>query len=100
MPFKPGHKKIGGRQKGSGNRNGFRALIEDALGSSIPERLINLIQTHPDQEIDILKACLPYAYPKLNSMTVSADVEISEDVNKAKIQELALKLSEIKADLE
>ena len=43
----------------------FREALEDRLDQSIPERLVALIQRHPERELDILLSILPYCYSRL-----------------------------------
>ncbi len=60
-------KKTGGRKKGTPNKanRAFREILEEGLGKTIPERLLELIQANPDHETETLLQLLPYCYCKL-----------------------------------
>lgn len=101
MPFVKGKPKTGGRTKGTINIKTFRELVEEKLGKSIPERLLELCIEKPSEEKDILKAMLPYAHAKLQNIEMSGSVDttgIGLDTE-SKIQELADKLAGVKTDL-
>lgn len=75
MAFKKGHQKYGGKKKGTpnGERRLAREIIENALQKSIPERLLELCIIYPDKEPDILQSLMPFCYPKLQTMQISAE---------------------------
>lgn len=74
--FKPGNKKIAGRQKGTPNKNKqvVREIVEAALGKSIPDRLIEIAKSNPRLEAGILADLLPYAHPKLQAVEHSGEI--------------------------
>lgn len=80
MPFQKGHKKLGGRKKGSvgSEKRIAREIVEAALGGSIPGRLVQIAKSNPTREPDILIALMPYCYPKLQNTEVKADVTTTE----------------------
>jgi len=101
MTFVKGHKKLGGRTKGTPNQKTFRELVEDKMGQSIPERLLQLCIEKPADEKDILKAMLPYAYPKLQNveMSGSMDTNVASIETRQQIEKLAEKLASVKSEL-
>lgn len=91
MPFVKGHKKIGGIQKGQqhGKTKAAAQIVEAFYGGkSVIQRLLELAQKNPRDELDILKAILPYCHPKL----VATEVTQPEKDSDEKVQELKEKL--------
>lgn len=82
MAFKKGQGRLGGRQKGTPNKDRamVRTIVEAALGHSIPDELLQLRDkmTDPRDKADILQGLMPYAYPKLSSVEHSGDIGIED----------------------
>ncbi len=93
--FEPGHKKMGGRQKGGTNleRRAAKQIIETALQKTIPERLLELCQKSPRDEADILIALMPYCYPKLHAVDVEAHLVHNEGDEIARLSAKILMLT-------
>lgn len=70
MAFQKGHKKVGGRQKGSENiltkelRVLLKNIMEDEI-AAIPELLQEL---DPKLRLELLVKLLPFVVPKLNKI--------------------------------
>lgn len=85
-PAPKGHPKWGGRKKGTPNKvnAAVREIVEQVLGKTIPERLLEIARDRPREEPDILMALLPYSYPKLAQTQIIGDVTLnaSEEINR------------------
>lgn len=103
MPFEKGHKKIGGNVKGQPNkeRRMVREIVEACLGSTVPELLLEeLARATPKLKVQILEGLMPYCYPKLQSIEVSAEVtDLTDDVISQLTQELILMQADRKDEL-
>lgn len=80
-----------GRPKGSLSfRQGLvRDIVEKALGgSSIPKRLIEMAESNPDIEKDVLIALLPYCHPKLQAIEHSGEIDTGSEASKAELEKL------------
>jgi hypothetical protein len=79
MAFEGGHKKHGGRKKGTPNK--ITKEIRAVLKNYVAEELTNLpsIVDSLEQEkrLEILLKLLPYVLPKVNSVNPSHDEPIS-----------------------
>ncbi len=84
MPFQPGHKRLGGRPKGSLNKDKrlVREIIEAKLGKSIPERLLQISKGNPELEFQVLNGLMPYCYCKLAPIAVPAPLSAEEEALK------------------
>ena len=79
MPFKTGHQKIGGRQKGTPNKNPIIKADELLLQLDINpiQKLIELAESDEatiDHKINCYKEIAKYTYPKYKSQ----DIRIEE----------------------
>ncbi|MHA7864878.1 hypothetical protein [Flagellimonas marinaquae] len=72
MPFEKGHRKIGGRKKGTPNRyaedlrNILKNIVYDEL-ENIPDILDQL---PPEKRIDVFLKLAPFVLPKVNSVVM------------------------------
>lgn len=93
--FEKGHKKIGGRKKGSINKikTTVREAVETALNGSLPEILIDQysLMSDPEAKVKLLLELMPYCYPKLSSQDVSMELNAEVEANTS---------SEIKTDID
>jgi len=70
MPFQKGHKKIGGKEKGTENKTtegikqAYQMLIENNL-DNLTEWLERVAMTNPAQAISIINDLSEYVIPKL-----------------------------------
>lgn len=48
----------------------MREVVEETLGKSIPERLLELAKQQPENEVIILKELMPYCYCKLAPVAI------------------------------
>lgn len=76
MQFQKGHKKLGGRKKGTKNKSDteVKALLKSFVSSEIealPERVAELTAK---ERCDVLKGLLPYIYPKKQEMDVKTEI--------------------------
>lgn len=91
MPFAKGHKKYGGMKKGfvHSQKQIVRQTVESALKKSIPDRLIELLETaDPEKEIQVLLDLMPYCYPKLQAIEVSQDPD-DQSAQQEEVKKLA-----------
>lgn len=99
MGFEQGHQKVGGRKAGTPNRATaeMKKTIEEILGKSIPERLLELArsdQHNPETELKTLLVLMSYCYPKLSSVELKEPhrpEDLNERVVKMRRELLALK---------
>jgi hypothetical protein len=85
MPFVKGQSKIGGRQKGSLNKNklAVREIVEKALGKTIPESLLEIAESlDPEKRANLLMDLMPFCYPKLQ--TIECTMDESEALSESK----------------
>jgi hypothetical protein len=72
MPFKRGQPKMGGRKKGTPNKQ--TALLKDALDElsvDVPKRLAELLpKLEPSKQADVLLDLMGYLYPKRKALEV------------------------------
>jgi len=78
MPFEKGHKKTGGRQKGTLNKNTIIKAEEILLNFNVNpiERLIELAEssiTSVDQKINCYKEIARYTYPRLKAQDINIE---------------------------
>lgn len=71
MAFEEGHKKFGGRQKGTENKltSDIRKVLKHTISNELemlPQLLENL---SPVERLDYLIKILPYVLPKVNSVS-------------------------------
>lgn len=71
-----------------------RNIVEEALGSSIPTRLIAMATADADIEKEVLIALLPYCHPKLQATEHSGQIDTS--ANQAAVDQLKGMLKELK----
>lgn len=73
MPFKKGQKKIGGREKGSTNKDTeFKQAIKE--GVKIEDILSKIAEMDkPTDQVDRMIKLLEFAYPKMKSIEHSGD---------------------------
>ena len=89
MAFTEGHKKIGGRQKGTPNKNtntireAFTKLVEDNL-ENMTTWLNKVAKDSPKEALDIINKMAEYTTPKL--ARVENKIETDETINEVKIE--------------
>jgi len=89
MPFKAGHEKKGGRQKGTPNKNtnkireAFTKLVEDNL-ENMTLWLTDVASESPKEALDIISKMAEYTTPKL--ARVENKIETDDEVNEVKIE--------------
>ena len=81
MPFEKGHKKIGGRQKGTPNKKNLIKVNDLLLKLNINpvQRLIEIAEsdlTSVDQKINCYKEVAKYTYPKLKSQEIFIEPDV------------------------
>ena len=79
MGQKVGHKKVGGRQKGTPNKK-TKELLE-VLGSFNPaEKLMQLYAETTNEELktSIAKELMKYVYPQRKAVEMTGDVQLPE----------------------
>ena len=77
MPFKKGHKKIGGKKKGTPNKatQDHRDLINKLISS--PEQLLkDLASLEPKERIDATIKLLEYTTPKQSRVETNVTAEL------------------------
>ena len=89
MAFQQGHEKLGGRRTGSPNHKTalLREIVEEAIGGTIPERLIELSRGDADQETQVLLALMPYCHAKIASVEISVENSKDPEAISANVQE-------------
>ena len=76
MPFKEGHKKVGGRAKGQTNkttaeiRDAYQRLVEDNL-TNMTEWLKQVADQNPERAMDLMLKLSEYMIPKLARQEVT-----------------------------
>ena len=76
MPFKEGHKKVGGRAKGQTNkttaeiRDAYQKLVEDNL-TNMTEWLVQVAAENPERAMDLMLKLSEYMIPKLARQEVT-----------------------------
>jgi LytS/YehU family sensor histidine kinase len=76
MPFKEGHKKVGGRAKGQTNkttaeiRDAYQRLVESNLGN-MTEWLKQVADQNPERAMDLMLKLSEYMIPKLARQEVT-----------------------------
>lgn len=70
MPFEKGHKKMGGRKKGTPNKysDEMRGILKQIFFKevyNIPEILESL---PPEKRLDVFLKLMPYFFPKITSV--------------------------------
>ena len=76
MPFKEGHKKVGGRAKGQTNkttaeiRDAYQRLVESNLGN-MTEWLKQVADQNPEKAMDLMLKLSEYMIPKLARQEVT-----------------------------
>jgi len=76
MPFKEGHKKVGGRAKGQTNkttaeiRDAYQKLVEDNL-TNMTEWLTQVAAENPERAMDLMLKLSEYMIPKLARQEVT-----------------------------
>ena len=76
MPFKEGHKKVGGRSKGQTNkttaeiRDAYQKLVEDNL-TNMTEWLKQVADQNPERAMDLMLKLSEYMIPKLARQEVT-----------------------------
>lgn len=75
MPFEKGHKKIGGRKKGTPNKysDEMRAVLKEIFFNEVyrlPEILESL---PPEKRLDVFLKLLPYFFPKISPVGMGID---------------------------
>lgn len=77
MGQKVGHKKVGGRKKGTPNKK-TKELLE-VLGSFNPaEKLMQLYEESDDKDLkaSIAKELMKYVYPQRKAVEMTGDIEL------------------------
>lgn len=68
MAFEEGHKKVGGRKKGTPNRNTkiLRIALRQILENEIPnlEKYISKLE-NPKDKLEIIIKLMPFVFPKM-----------------------------------
>ena len=95
MAFEVGHKKIGGRKKGSLNLN--RTLANNLLSIHEIDPL-NVILQHlpnldPYKQVDVCLELMKYKYPKLKAI---AQINLNSEISQMTDEELMKIISEFK----
>ncbi len=76
MPFKEGHKKVGGRSKGQTNkttaeiRDAYQKLVEDNL-TNMTKWLGEVAMENPERAMDLMLKLSEYMIPKLARQEVT-----------------------------
>jgi len=76
MPFKEGHKKVGGRSKGQTNkttaeiRDAYQKLVEDNL-TNMTVWLTQVAAENPERAMDLMLKLSEYMIPKLARQEVT-----------------------------
>lgn len=70
-----------------------RNIVEEALGQSVPKRLIAIAQADPTLEKEVLLGLMPYCHPKLSAVEHSG--EIDTGASQAVVEELKQMLKEL-----
>lgn len=89
MGFKEGHEKLGGRQKGTPNKNtnkireAFTKLVEDNL-DNMTLWLTKVADDNPEKALTIINQMAEYTTPKL--ARVENKIETDEEINEVKIE--------------
>lgn len=58
-----------------------RDIVQEKLGKSIPERLLELSKLMPDREADILLDLMPYCHPKLAQIDMTAQAALLNETS-------------------
>ncbi|WP_127139074.1 hypothetical protein [Flagellimonas oceanensis] len=72
MPFKPGHKKVGGRKKGTPNRytEDVRKILKDVVFNELENIPDILEELPPEKRIDVFLKLIPFVFPKVNNVVM------------------------------
>lgn len=73
--FEPGHKKLGGRKRGTPNAK-TQALegILSGLGKSVPEMILEILpDLDPSEKVKVLMGLMPYIYPKRKAIEIESE---------------------------
>ncbi len=73
--FQPGHKKAGGRKKGTPNKvtKNLRKLLEEQLTPHILKLGEDLEKMETDKKVMALSSLINYILPKYSNTTINAD---------------------------
>lgn len=85
-----------GQTHAESKKRTVREIVEQCLGKTIPERLLEIAKENPLKEAEILDGLMPYTYPKLQAVEMKATVDHTETTEA--IQELADQLRQMKLD--
>jgi len=82
--FKPGHAKLGGRQKGTPNKTS--ATVREMLAASGVDPIQEILTLIPTllgshDRVQVWLKLLPYCYPTLRSVDLSLDPDAAIGVN-------------------
>lgn len=101
MAFQKGHKKVGGRRKGTTNKTDAqtKAALQAFVNREV-ERLPFLVeQMGAKERADTLRGLLPYVYPKKQEMNVRSELNALlgnlETLTDAQLERLKEILTEI-----
>lgn len=94
--FKKGNPGGPGRPKKLYSRSTeCKFVIESFLGKTIPQRLMEIAKANPRMEVDILTTLLPFCYPKLGSVDITAHMDGPKETSE-EIKKVAHELKEMK----
>lgn len=85
-PANAGIKK--GQTHAESKKRTVREIVEACLGKTIPERLLEIAEKHPEKEADILDGLMPYTYPRLAAVEMKAEVDIPTETVDDLVQKL------------
>lgn len=77
MTAQKGHKKAGGRQRGTPNKTTakIKACIVKIVSENVEQIKADLEQLQPKDRLTIIEKLLAYCIPKQSTTTVKADLE-------------------------
>lgn len=73
--FEKGNKLGKGRPKGSLTKKGINELVEQKLGRSMIDEMLELSSGNTKLRLEVLRDLLPYCYPKLQAMELAAGLD-------------------------
>jgi hypothetical protein len=80
--FEPGHKKLGGRKKGVGNKD--KRQIREAINQlldGIDVKKLYQDQKTPKDKANLIIGLLEYSIPKLNRTTIEGELKSDPTIN-------------------
>lgn len=97
MTFQKGHKKIGGRKRGTQNRvtSTTKDLLQRYIDSEIEALPLLKDLLAPKERIEALKGLLPYVYPRKQEINVKDEIKALLDNVESLTESQLLRLKEI-----